>query len=53
MDCSNHKVITLAEWEAIKKEEKDIKPEEKLEGDEEECQEECLTEPDEGEMLVL
>ena len=35
-DCPNRKVITLAEWEAVKEEEKDVESQEELEGDEEE-----------------
>jgi len=31
----------------------DVESEEELEGDEEESQEECLVEPDKGEMLIL
>ena len=52
MDYPNRKVITLAEWEAVKREEKEVKPKEALE-DEEESQEECLAKQDEGEMLTL
>jgi len=52
-DWLNRKVITLAEWGAAHKEEKDTEPEAELEGDEGESQEGCLAEPDEGEMLVL
>ena len=48
-NCPNPKVINLAIWEAVKEEEKDIKPKE----DEEESRKECLDEPDEGEMLVF
>ena len=37
----------------MQEEEKDTEPEAELKGDEEECQEECLAELHEGEMLIL
>ena len=36
MEFPNRKVITLAEWEVVNKEEKDTKPEAEFKGDEEE-----------------
>ena len=51
-DCPNRKVITLAEWESVKEEEKDEEEEEAV-AEEEENPEEEVTGADEGEMLVL
>jgi len=52
-DCPNRKVITIVKWEAVKEGEKEVEPEEELEEEKVESQEECLAEPDEGEMLIL
>ena len=52
VNCPNRMVITLVEWKAMKEEEKDVEPEEELEGDKERSKEECLAEPDKGETLL-
>ena len=52
-DCSNHKVITLAEWAAMKKVFEEEEKEDDFEDDLKETQEEVLEEADEGEMLLL
>ena len=38
-DCLKQKVITLAEWEVVKEEEKEVEPKEDLKEKEEESQE--------------
>ena len=53
VDFPNQKVIISSEWEAVKEEEKEVKPDEELGDNKEENQEECLAEQDEGEMFVL
>ena len=51
-DCTNRRVITLAEWDAVKEEVSEEEKEESIEAIEEE-EEEIIAEADEGEMLVL
>jgi len=51
-DCPNRRVITLAEWDAVKEEVAEEEKEESIEILEEE-EEEIIAEADEGEMLVL
>jgi len=50
-DCTNRRVITLAEWNAVKDDTVEEEQEALIEPLEEE--EEITVEPDEGEMLVL
>ena len=50
-DCPNRRVITLAEWDAVKEKVTEEEKEESVEATEEE--EEIIAEADEGEMLVL
>jgi len=51
-DCPIHRVITLAEWDAVKEEVAEKEKEEFIGASEEE-KEEITAEADEGEMLVL
>jgi len=51
-DCPNRRVITLAEWDAMKEEVAEEEKEESVEATEEK-KEEVIAEADEGEMLVL
>jgi len=50
--CPNHRVISLAQWDAVKEEMAEEEKEESIEALEEE-EEEVIAEADEGEMLVL
>jgi len=52
LDCPSRKVITLAEWAAVKEFEEEEK-EDDFEDNLEETQEELVEEADGGEMLVL
>jgi len=51
-DCPNRRVITLAEWDAVKEEVVEEEKEKDIESPKEE-EEEVITEANEGEMLVL
>ena len=51
-DCPNRRVITLAEWDAVKEDVVEEETEESVETPEEE-EEEVIAEADEGELLVL
>ena len=48
-DCTNRRIITLAEWEAVKESEVDKDDE----GDLEKTQEELIVKANEGDMLPL
>jgi len=52
-DYLNHKVITLAEWAAVKVVFEEEEKEDDVEDELEETQEEVVEEADEAEMLVL
>jgi len=52
-DCPNRKVITLAEWSAMKEALEEVEKEDDFKDELEETQEEAVEETDEGEFLVL
>jgi len=52
-DCPNRRIITLAEWDAIREEDKEDEQKEDEEEQQEDKQEEVIEAVDEGEMLVL
>jgi len=52
LDCPNRKVVTLAEWSAVKEEFEEEEKENECEDELEETQEEVVEEADEGELLV-
>jgi len=52
-DCPNHKVITLAEWSAMKEGFEEEEKKDDYEDELEKTQEEVVEEADEGELLLL
>ena len=52
-DCPNRRIMTLAEWDAIRKEDKEEEQKEDEEEEQEDEHEEVVEVTDEEEMLVL